>query len=101
MPGRTGGAERFSRTFSDNIGIRGLLRAFAILKGLDGLPELWNPDDFEECVLQGDLNVCSPGGPKANRFTGQLVRKFFEKNGGLRPSFDVIADQASPDLRSV
>ena len=87
------------------MGIRGLLRAIAITRGFDGLPELWNPGDFRDIVLQGDertsaheMTVYSIGSPKSNRFTGILMESFFENH---RPRFAFVADESSPDLRDV
>jgi hypothetical protein len=102
---KIGGVTRFCETFSDHVGIRGLLRALAIVKGFDGLPELWNPGDFQDVVLTGDdkspphqMTVYSIGSPKTNRFTGVLMEGFFEIH---RPRFTFVADEGSPDLRDV
>ena len=100
-----GGLTQFSETYSDHVGIRGLLRALAIIRGFDRLPELWNPGDFRDVVLTGDdrspaheMTVYSIGSPKSNRFTGILMQRFFETH---RPTFAFVADDSSPDLRDV
>jgi hypothetical protein len=102
---KVGGQAQFKNTFSDHVGIRGLLRALAITRGFDCLPELWNPNDFLDIVLTGsdqisptDMTIYSIGSPKANRFTGLLMNKFFENH---RPRFTFVADESSPDLRDV
>jgi hypothetical protein len=100
-----GGVTQFCETYSDHVGIRGLLRALTIIRGFDGLPELWNPGDFRDVVLKGDdrtpaheMTVYSIGSPKSNRFTGILMERFFESH---RPRFAFVADESSPDLRDV
>lgn len=100
-----GGVSQFCETYSDHVGIRGLLRALAIIRGFDGLPELWNPGDFRDVVLTGDerspaheMTVYSIGSPKSNRFTGILMERFFDHH---RPRFAFVADEASSDLRDV
>jgi hypothetical protein len=102
---KVGGASQFKKSFSDHVGIRGLLRALAITRGFDCLPELWNPNDFLDVVLTGndqfaptDMTIYSIGSPKSNRFTGLLMDKFFENR---RPRFAFVADESSPDLRDV
>ena len=91
--------------YSDHVGIRGLLRALAITKGFDGLPELWNPGDFRDVVLTGDdrsppheMTVFSIGSPKSNRYTGILMDRFFESH---KPRFAFVADESRSDLRDV
>jgi hypothetical protein len=102
---KIGGVARFRETSSDHVGIRGLLRGLAIIRGFEGLPELWNPGDFLDTVLIGgehsppsEMTVFSIGSPKSNHFTGLLMDAFFARH---RPSFAFVADETSRDLRDV
>lgn len=68
-------------TFADYVGIRGLLQAFGQIYGLEKLPELINPDDFDDRVYTQPterINLYTIGSPKANRWTGMLMADFFE-----------------------
>lgn len=65
------------RTISDYMGIRGLMRAFGLILGMQGLPELVNPDDFDDAVLKHQMQLYLIGSSKANRWTQILMKEFF------------------------
>jgi hypothetical protein len=93
-----GGWRKRVTTFSDHVGIRGLMQAFGLIYGLERLPELLNPDDFDDEVLDGpetQMNLYTIGSPKANRWTGILMERFFKRR---RPRWDFKPDPESQDI---
>jgi hypothetical protein len=72
-----GWENRRVETFSDYLGIRGLMRSFGVVLGMQGLPDLVNPDDFDDKVLKRRMHLYVIGSPKANRWTGTLMQDFF------------------------
>ncbi len=93
-----GGWKNRVTTFSDHVGIRGLMQAFGLIYGLERLPELLNPDDFDDEVLEmaeTRMNLYTIGSPKANRWTGILMNRFFEKRG---PTWEFKPDPESSEI---
>jgi hypothetical protein len=93
-----GGWKNRVTTFSDHVGIRGLMQAFGLIYGLERLPELLNPDDFDDEVLdmaETRMNLYTIGSPKANRWTGILMKRFFEKRG---PTWEFKPDPESSEI---
>jgi hypothetical protein len=95
---RGGGYQSLRRTSSDHVGIRGLIYAFGVVSGLEKLPELVDPGDYEPDVCFTAANFYSLGSPKANRWTGMLLSRFNER---WKPSFEFRPDASSDDLRDV
>ena len=96
---RTGGGYPVLReTSSDYVGIRGLLQAFGFLYGLRRLPDLLNPDDYQDNVVKKPMLLYCIGSPKANRWAGRLLKKF---NKLWSPSWRFKADPDSKTLRNV
>lgn len=96
--GRGGGwKDRTAGTYGDHLGIRGLMQAFGLIFGLDRLPELMDPDDFEEGALEkGEANIYTIASPKANQLTGVMMKKFFAQR---EPRWRFAADPEAEDLR--
>lgn len=95
---RGGWKERDLITFSDHVGVRGLMQAFGLIYGLERLPELLNPDDFDDSVLDKPnmrMNIYSIGSPKANRWTGILMDRFFEDR---EPGWEFKPDPESKEI---
>ncbi|HUT34866.1 MAG TPA: hypothetical protein VNE39_15360 [Planctomycetota bacterium] len=85
-------------TFSDNVGIRGLMQSFGLIYGLERLPELLNPDDFDDEVLEkpeNRVNMYAIGSPKANRWTGILMEGFFANR---KPKWEFKPDPESREI---
>jgi hypothetical protein len=76
---RGGWRERPLGTYSDHIGIRGLMQAFGSIFGLHRLPELLDPDDFDDKALAVASHLYSIASPKANWLTGSIMSRFFEE----------------------
>lgn len=96
---RTGGFRKLQGTMSDHLGIRGLIQAFGGIYGLDKLPDLVDPDDYDNRVIEEEaMNLFLVGSPKVNRWTGLLLDKFYEQ---WRPRLRFKAEADSPDLRNV
>ncbi len=96
---RRGGGwkERPLGTYSDYIGIRGLMQSFGSIFGLHRLPELLNPDDFDDDALAVPSHLYSIASPKANRLTGTILKQFFEKR---EPKWEFKPDPESNELRN-
>jgi len=76
---RGGWLERPLVTYSDHVGIRGLMQSFGLIYGLDKYPELLNPDDFDDKVLDNNpMNLYTIGSSKVNRWTKLMMERFFE-----------------------
>ena len=84
-------------TFSDHIGIRGLMQAFGLIYGLDRLPDLLDPNDFDDKVLSTPMHLYCIGSPKANRWTGLMMKNFFEN---CKPAWEFRPDPDSTNLRN-
>jgi hypothetical protein len=96
--GRSGGYKRFRNTASDYVGLRGILQAFGLLYGSQSLPEIIDPEDCMDDVMEEQMTLYSIASPKTNRWTGLLLKKFSEK---WIPSIDFRAEQTSEDLKNV
>jgi hypothetical protein len=96
---RVGGGwiERPVGTYSDHVGIRGLMQAFGLIYGLDRLPHLLNPDDCDDKVLDKPMHLYCIASPKANRWTGKMMERFFENRN---PKWEFKPDPESSDLRN-
>ena len=96
--GRSGGYKKFRNTASDYVGLRGILQAFGLLYGFKTLPEIVDPEDCTDSVIEEQMTLYNIASPKANRWTGLLLKKFCER---LVPSIDFRADPASENLKNV
>ncbi len=96
---RSGGWESGPlNTVSDFVGIRGLLQAFGLIYGLHKLPELIDPDDFDDVVIKNErMNLYTIGSPKANRWTGILMRDFFANRA---PQWEFKPDPESGSIKN-
>lgn len=95
---RGGWKERPLGTYSDHVGIRGLMQSFGSIFGLHRLPELLDPDDFDDDALAVPSHLYSIASPKANRLTGTIMNLFFKKR---EPKWEFTPDpDDSPDLRN-
>jgi hypothetical protein len=63
--------------------------------GLRKLPELVNPDDFRQLVLQRAMHLYCIGSPKANRWSGKMLEKLFET---FKPTWQFEVDPKSSNL---
>ncbi len=90
-----GGWEQSPKTFSDYSGVSGILQAFGTMYGLRKMPELVNPDDFRKSVLWKAMHLYCIGSPKSNRWSGRVLRKFFENRS---PTWRFQVDPMSKDL---
>lgn len=93
-----GGFKTLHPTESDHVGIRGLIQAFGLIYGVDRLPELLDPDDYDDVVLETSMNAYCIGSPKANRWTGLLQERFFKH---WLPVVEFKADPSSTDLKRI
>jgi hypothetical protein len=85
-------------TYGDHLGIRGLMQTFGLIFGIDRLPELLDPDDFADGVLeQQPGNIYTIASPKANRLTGEIMNKFFNERS---PQWRFAPDPDSKNLRN-
>lgn len=92
---RGGWRERPLITYSDHVGIRGLMQSFGLIYGFEVFPELINPDDFDDKVLDEPMNLYTIGSPKANRWTRIMLEKFFSNR---EPKWDFKPDPESKDI---
>lgn len=92
---RGGWTDRPLITCSDHVGIRGLMQSFGWIYGFEVLPELINPDDFDDKVLLKPMNLYTIGSPKANRWTGIMFEQFFSNK---EPLWDFKPDPESKDI---
>ena len=92
-----GWRERPVTTFSDYVGIRGLMRTFGMILGVQALPELVNPDDFDDDALRRKMNLYLIGSSKANRWTGVIMEEFFADR---QMKWDFRPDPESKDIQS-
>lgn len=96
--GRSGGYKKLRNTASDYVGLRGILQAFGLLYGFKTLPEVVDPEDCTDRVIEEQMTLYNIASPKANRWTGMLLKKFSER---WIPSIDFRADPASDNLKNV
>jgi len=96
--GRSGGYKKMRRTYSDYVGVRGILQAFGLLYGFETLPDLIDPEDYDDCAMAEPMTVYSIASPKANRWTGKLLSQFSER---WVPRLDFRPDPASKNLKNV
>jgi hypothetical protein len=94
----TGWKKRPPKTYSDYVGIRGLMRAFGLTLAMQVLPELVSPDDFADEALDRAMHLYAIGSPKANRWSGIIMERFF---AGCDTKWDFKPDPESDDLRNV
>ena len=92
-----GWRERPATTFSDYVGIRGLMRAFGMILGMQALPDLVNPDDFDDAALQRRMHLYLIGSSKANRWTGLVMEDFFRNRD---PKWEFRPDPESKHIRN-
>jgi len=96
-----GGFSALRQTSSDHVGVRGLLRAFGLLEGLNNFPELLNPGDYRDDALKNSreaFDLYCIGSPKANRWSGLLLEELQQR---WTPAISFVPDVDSPDLRDV
>jgi hypothetical protein len=94
---RGGWLERPIGTYSDHVGIRGLMQSFGLIYGLDRLPHLLDPDDFDDKVLDTPMHLYCIASPKSNRWTGMMMKGFFENRN---PRWEFKPDPESSGLRN-
>lgn len=95
---RSGGYKKMRRTYSDYVGIRGILQAFGLLYSFDTLPDLIDPEDFDDNTMAESMNLYCIASPKANRWTAALLQQYYRN---YVPRIDYRADSASPNLKNV
>ncbi len=96
--GRSGGYKKMRRTYSDYTGIRGILQGFGSLYGFEALPDLIDPEDFDDSAMADGMNVYCIASPKANRWTARLLGQYHQH---YVPRLEFRADSASEDLTNV
>lgn len=96
--GRPGGYRRLRGTYSDYVGVRGILQSFGLLFDFDVLPDLLDPEDYTDAVLQEAMNLYCIASPKANRWTRTILDEFSRR---WAPSLGFRANPESEDLRNV
>jgi hypothetical protein len=96
--GSRGGFPSLRRTSSDYAGIRGILQSFGLLFDFDVLPDLLDPEDYADRVLEEPMNVYCVASPKANRWTGRILNEYSSR---WTPRLTFRADPASSDVRNV
>jgi len=98
---REGGYKMLRRTSSDHTGIRGLIQAFGFIFGLENLPDLLNPGDYDDAALENretQANLYCIASPKSNRWTGYMLDRFYQH---WTPHIEFRADPESRSLRNV
>ncbi len=93
--GSRGGWKGPPSTLSDHVGIRGLMQSFGLLYGLNRLPELLNPDDFKDTVLDSTMHLYCIASSKSNRWTGKMMKRFF---AARHPKWEFKPDPESTNL---
>ena len=96
--GRSGGYKKLRSTSSDYVGIRGILQTFGTLYGFETLPDMVDPEDCDDMVLQEKMNLYCIGSPKANHWTSMVLKEF--QNRWI-PKINFRADPLSKNLRNV
>jgi hypothetical protein len=96
--GKRGGFPKLRRTASDYVGLRGILQAFGLLYEFGTLPEIADPDDYGDDVIEESMNLYCIASPKANPWTSVLLAKHSEK---WSPRLGFQADSVSADLKNI
>jgi hypothetical protein len=96
--GRHGGYEKFRRTSSDYVGVRGILQSFGLLFGSETPPDILDPEDCNDSVLEERMNLYCIASPKANRWTRILLEELAKR---WVPCLQFRADPESHDLRNI
>lgn len=96
--GRSGGYRTLRRTSSDYVAVRGILRAFGLLFGFDTLPDIVDPEDCTDEVLESRMDLYCIASPKANRWTRGVLDGFHEQ---WVPRIEFRADASTKSLRNV
>jgi hypothetical protein len=96
--GRSGGYKRMQRTYSDYVGVRGILQAFGLLYGFETLPDLIDPEDYDDTAMTEPTNLYCIASPKANRWTASLLEQYQQR---WVPRIEFRADAASKSLKNV
>lgn len=96
---KIGGYKELRRTSSDYVGVRGILQAFGLLYGFDALPDNLDPDDFDDSVIEKPMNLYCISSPKANRWTGKLLKQ--NQEDCWIPKLEFKADDSSENLQNV
>jgi hypothetical protein len=89
------GWRRRIETYSDHLGIRGLMQAFGTIYGLGRLPEFLDPDNYAEDMIDKRMHLYTIASPKANQWSGKMMKKFFTQ---WTPKFEFRPDPNSTDL---
>jgi len=95
---RRGGFEAMRRTYSDYVGIRGILQGFGTLYGFEALPDLVDPEDMDDGVIEEDMTLYCVASPKANRWAGILLAQYAQR---FDPKIEFRIDSGSNDFRNV
>jgi hypothetical protein len=96
--GRSGGYKKIRRTYSDYVGIRGVLQGFGSLYNFETLPDLVDPDDYDDVALVESMNLYCIASPKANRWTAKLMEQYHQN---YVPRLEFRADPTSQNLKNV
>jgi hypothetical protein len=96
--GRSGGYKKLHRTCSDYVGIRGILQAFGSLYGFETLPDLIDPEDYDNSAMEECMNLYCIASPKANSWTAKLLDQYHQK---YAPHLEFRADSSSQNLKNV
>ena len=98
---REGGYTMLRRTSSDQAGIRGLIQAFGSIFALQLLPDLLDPNDYDDAALENretSANLYCIASPKSNRWTGYMLKRFYHH---WTPRIEFLPDPDSRSLRNV
>jgi hypothetical protein len=86
-----------AESYSEYLGITGLLQALGIIFELRVSPFLINTRDFDEdSMFEPQFNIFSLGSPKANRWTQRILEEIANK---WLPTWKFEVDHKSTDLR--
>ena len=96
--GRSGGYTKLRRTSSDYVGVRGILQGFGLLFDFDVLPDMLDPEDCHDSVLEEEMNLYCIASPKANRWTEIILEKYSRH---WAPTLAFRPDPKSKDVRNV
>lgn len=96
--GRSGGYKRMRRTYSDYVGIRGILQAFGSLFGFETLPDLIDPEDYDDTAMTDCMNMYCIASPKTNRWTARLLDQYHQH---YVPRLEFRADSSSKNLKNI
>ena len=96
--GRSGGFKKMRRTYSDYVGIRGILQSFGLLYGFETLPDLIDPEDYDDKAMTERMSLYCIASPKANRWTARLLEQYHQQ---YVPRLEFRADIASRNLKNI